>query len=358
MSTTKPFLLFAIPTWNRVRELEVCLRSIAQQTTHQIRTIKIYVQDDCSTDGTKESVEALQREYPDLITYTCTNQRVDYSNAFRTLFSSVDADWVWTFGDDDMLLPGSLDRMIPVLAETDCEFIHCVERGREAGTDRMYRGKLLALCNTFGWLDMTGFITCNITRGYALNEAAESPRWKQYAKSSFVQSCVLLEILKDSQAALMDVPLVATQNANQTQECIDRWAADKIGPRYNFMADCIDLMMDDGVLTGKVRPVFFRYQNYHLWDRHMTYYTHDYLSSGVFNTPDSWAAQTKLCRFVDDEAFSGEVVNDIETVRGLIHLHGYLSMQASELRTQIEELKAKHEESPYPWAYVVPRQLR
>lgn len=354
MSTTKPFLTFAIPTWNRQREVEICVRSIAEQIKAQIRHVTILVQDDCSTDGTKESVEALQKEFP-FIEYRCTDKRTDYSDAFRALFRSAEAEWVWTFGDDDQLLPGALDMMLKTLIDTDLEFIHCVEKGRESGSKQHFKGKLLALCNNFGWLDMTGFITCNVVRGDRLREAAESPRWKKYAKSAFVQSCALLEVLKDSQASLMDVPLVATQSETQTQESIDRWAVDKIGERYMLVADCIEQMFEDGVLTNKLKRAFFRYQHYHLWDRHITYFIDDYLTKGFLRPASHWHSQARLGQFVESDEFGVALETEIDGVRGMLMLHAYMSSNLQGVKEEIEGLGLRFGESVYPWGYVVPR---
>lgn len=357
MSITKPFLQFAIPTWNRHREVEVCIRSIAGQITPQIRNVRILVQDDCSTDNTKATIEGLQREFPDIIEYRCTTERKDYSLAFRNLFGSVDAEWVWTFGDDDRLEPDTLGRMVGVLEQTDSDFIHCAETGRESGTGKMYNGYLIDLCNSFGWLDMTGFITCNIAKGYIWNEAARSPRWNLYAKSAFVQSCVLLELLHDKKCAYMDQPVVATQNKDQTQECIDRWAADKIGERYMLVADCIETMYEAGILTKKLRRAFFRYQNYHLWDRHITYFIHDFVSQGVV-VPDAWwEMQKHLAGFLEDEAFAGDLVEEIDRVRDGIKVHRYLSARLGEIQESIAEVSSRRGDSCYPWGYLVPREL-
>ncbi len=357
MNTTKPFLTFAIPTWNRQNEVTICVESIARQIKAQIRHVTILVQDDCSTDQTKAAIEDLQRQYPEIIEYRRTEARSDYSSAFHSLFQSTDSEWTWTFGDDDRLEPGALDRMLKVLTETDCEFIHCAETGRHSGTGRMYRGTLLNLCNSFGWLDMTGFITCNVVRSKWLKEAASSPLWRQYAKSAFAQSCALLEVLQDSQSAYMDLPLVATQNQTQTQECVDRWAADKIGERYTLVADCLEAMFDEGVLTKKLNRRFFRYQNYHLWDRHITYFIHDYIGQGILNHPDRWASQAKLAQFLEDETFAESLVKEIDMVRSLITVHSFLSANVANIKDEIEAVSARRGDSCYPWGYVIPQEL-
>ena len=353
MPTTKPFLTFAIPTWNRQREVEVCIRSIAEQVKASLRSITIIVQDDCSTDGTKSSIEALQREYP-FIEYRCTEKRTDYSAAFRSLFTAADSEWVWTFGDDDQLLPNGLETVLKVLDTSDLEFLHCVEKGREAGTNKLYRGKLLNLCNVYGWLDMTGFITGNIVRCDRLKEAAATPRWNLYAKSAFVQSCALLELLHDKECALLDVPIIKTQNESQTQESIDRWAADKIGERYLMVADAIDAMYSEGILKNKLRPVFFRYTDYHLWNRHVVYFVDDYLKRGRVQPHQAWAPNIKLATFIDDEELAVAVASSIDGLQSLCMLHAYLSANLDGIKGEIEALTEVHGKNVYPWSIVIP----
>lgn len=353
MPTTKPFLTFAIPTWNRQREVTVCVESIASQIKETIRHVTIIVQDDCSTDGTRQAIEDLQAKYP-FIQYRCTEKRTDYSAAFRSLFTVADSEWVWTFGDDDMLMPGALDKMLKVLTDTDCEFIHVAETGREAGSGKMYKGTLLNLCNSFGWLDMTGFITGNVIKCDRLREVAASPRWDFYAKSAFVHSCAFLEVLRDSQCALLDVPLIATQNKTQTQESIDRWAADRIGDRYLLVADCVEKMFDEGILSKKVKMVFFRYTDYHLWNRHATYFIDDYLKHGRVHSHESWHPNIKMLRFIDDEEYAQYVSASIEGLHSLTILHAYLSANLDGLKKEMETLVAEHGKRVYPWSILLP----
>ena len=271
------------------------------------------------------------------------------------MWAAVDAEWVWTFGDDDKLEPGALDTILKLLPDTDLEFIHVAEKGRYSGSNGMYKGTLLDLCNTFGWLEMTGFITCNIARGAALNICADSPNWKRYSKSSFVQSCVLLETLKDAKAALWDVPLVNTQNEQQTQACVDRWEADKIGERYLWIVDALELMFDTGILTKKLKRAFFRYQNIHFWDRHIVYFTYDYVQNKVVNPSFRWDALCRLCKFIENEKHSESALAALETARNLINLHAYMSVEAASILDAIGGIHKQHNESSYPWGYVIPK---
>ncbi len=358
MSTTRPFLLFAVPSYQRPAELYVCVKSIAEQTKDcTAHSVSIFIQDEHPTDGTRETIARLLSEYPNLITATeANNEPRDYSTSFQSMWAAVDAEWVWTFGDDDQLEPGALETILKLLPDCDYEFIHIAEKGRCSGTNGLYKGTLLGLCNTFGWLEMTGFITGNITRGDALRECAESPHWKRYAKSSFVQSCALLEVLKDSPAALWDVPLVSTQNEKQTQACVDRWEADKIGERYLWIVDALDLMFDEGILTKKLKRAFFRYQNLTFFDRHIVYFTFDYVQNKVINPTFRWDALCRLTKFIENEKHAEAALHSIETTRNTIALHAYLSVEAQGILDGIGALHHQHNESSYPWGYVIPKE--
>ncbi len=355
---TRPLLLFAVPSYQRPAELYVCVKSIAEQVKEcSNHSIAIFIQDEHPTDGTRETIAKLASEYPDLIEATEVNSEWrDYSSSFKTMWASVDADWVWTFGDDDQLEPGALETILKLLPDTELEFIHVAEKGRYSGTNGLYKGTLLSLCNTFGWLEMTGFITCNITRGDALRECAESPHWKRYSKSSFVQSCALLEVLKDAPAALWDVPLVSTQNAQQTQACVDRWESDKIGERYLWIVDALELMFEEGILTKKFKRAFFRYQNLSFFDRHIVYFTYDYVQNKCVNPSFRWDALCRLCKFIENEKHAEQALSALETSRNLIALHSYLSTEADSILDAIGGLHKQHNESSYPWGYVIPKE--
>lgn len=333
------------------------MRSIIAQINAVGREdISILVSDAASIDATKETVIRLQIEFPDRIAYRCNEVHGDYSDSFQRMWGALDAEWVWTFGDDDQLEPGGLETILKLLPDCDYEFIHVAEKGRYSGTNGLYKGTLLSLCNTFGWLEMTGFISCNITRGDALVECSISGNWKRYAKSSFVQSCALLEVLKDAPAALWDVPLVSTQNAQQTQACVDRWEADKIGERYLWIVDALELMFDTGILTKKFKRAFFRYQNLHFWDRHIVYFTYDYIQNGVLNPSFRWDALCRLCKFIEDPIHSEAALSALETSRNMIALHSYLNTEAESIKDAIGGLHKHHNESSYPWGYVIPKE--
>lgn len=347
-------LAFVIPSNNRAAELEVCVRSIATQIRSNMDA-KIIILNDGSTDETGDVCDKLEGFYPFIETRHLAKHD-DYSDIFRTMFRAApESEWVWTFGDDDKLQPGALEFMYAQLeASPQIAFFHVVEELRASGGSGAYKGAFLDLCRNFGWIELTGFITGNITRGPLLAKCAETPRWKEYSKNAFVQSCALLECLKDEQAVFLDIPLIATQHKEQTQETIDRWARNQIAVRYQFLGQALERMYEDGTLTTKMPPKFFRYLSYNIWDRFLTYMTGDYIDRYQMWSEDTWANVARFAQFIDDDAVATKLMQDVEVVRGMITLHFYMKQNQDGIFAEIASVSARRAEALYSYSIAAP----
>lgn len=220
-----------------------------------------------STDDTKEMLDAYSKQYPFIeVAYLERGPNPDYSDAFKYLFTLPKTEWTWTFGDDDILLPDAVKTMLPALKRNEFEFIHVAETSRSEGSGKLTKGTLKDLCMTYGWLDMTGFITGNIIKSAKLKEASELASWPIYAKSAFVQSLALYEVLHGSFSAFLDYPLVEPQTLEVTEDNARRWTEFDIPTRYFDIGEGLDDMRKRGVID-KVNPTFFRYHSYYIWDR-------------------------------------------------------------------------------------------
>ena len=346
-------ITFAIPTYSRVSRLEVCIRSIAEQVSDE--RVRILVSDDASTDETPQVLERLAAEYP-CLSYYRRETRGGYDGNFHDIFSRPelgDTEWTWMFGDDDMLRPGALSFMLKHLETSESQFIHVAELKRTSGTNNLIHGSLLDLCNTFGWIEMTGFITCNVLRSARLQRAMSTPRWRIYAKSAFAHSAALLEELKDEKCSFMDIPLVESQDAEQTAETGERWKADHIGERYLLIADCLEVMYEDKILTKKVKATFFRYLIYGMWDRFLTSFIVDYLDHQYLWADDAWHRTIKMASFIEPAEEADKVIRDIEAARGLSTLHNYLSRNLNGLADELRAIFERHNTAIYPYTYML-----
>lgn len=255
-------ITFVIPTWNRSDKLEKCVESIACQTPH-----KIIISDNASTDDTRQVAERLKLKYP-FIEYRCRDSVGDYQDSFRTAFLASESEWTWTFGDDDVLLPGALGMAERMVVDSATDFIHVSEKKR-VGRACMITGTLLDLCSRYGWIDITGFISGNIIRTSKLKEAANSTSWEIYGKSAFVHSCSLLEVMAKSKAVLFEYPMVETQSDDASEDTLKRWKEAKITYRYLLIADALMDMRKRGVIPEKVNEDFFRYMETSIFFRLM-----------------------------------------------------------------------------------------
>lgn len=347
-------LTFVIPTNNRPQELNISVRSIADQIAKLTcdTKVKIVVLDNGSEESTKNVIDRFTHDF---IEYRRFEDNQDYSVAFHRMMTACpESDWVWTFGDDDLLRDGSLEFVLEQLkaASDELSFIHVAEITRWSKANSVYKGEFIDLCRNIGWLEMTGFITGNLCRGSLLYKAAQTPRWKEYAKSAFVHSLALLETMQHEQSMFLDIPCVQTQSREQTQECIQKWVDAHIPERYLFVSTAIERMYDDGVVTEKLPPKFFRYLNYHLWDRFMTHFGGDYLDRNQMWIEDSWANVIRFARFLDDDEVAEKIVQDVEAMRGMIGVHFYMQKNLDGLRSEIEKIALRRGEGVYPYSYL------
>ena len=121
--TYEPGITVVVPTFQRAPLLRQCLESIVSQcTTHD----RLVVVNDGSTDDTEQVAHSFGTGVSVL-----TRENGGFSRAANDGLDRVTTEYVWTFGDDDVMLPGAMERMRAVLDRDDgLEF--CVGRWQRA----------------------------------------------------------------------------------------------------------------------------------------------------------------------------------------------------------------------------------
>lgn len=105
----KPILSICIPTLNRSALLKVILENLERETASYLDQIEIVVADNASTDNTAEVV----RQSPLPIVYG--RQECTLGFARNVLFSTAglaSGEFCWVIGDDDLVLPGGVARVL------------------------------------------------------------------------------------------------------------------------------------------------------------------------------------------------------------------------------------------------------
>lgn len=113
-------LTLAIPTYNRVEKLKVCLERVLAQTSG--KSVELLVSDNASTDQTEAFMTAFCKEHPS-ITYIRNPENIGPDRNFLNCYNRAGGEYILLLGDDDMLLPGAIDSILEALARKPV-FVH------------------------------------------------------------------------------------------------------------------------------------------------------------------------------------------------------------------------------------------
>ena len=107
----KPILSFAIPTWNRSKEIQECLNSMIKQIIEVNRNVEIFISDNASTDETTKVLEEYAKKYK-FIKYSRNEKNLGFDLNLISAIEKSAGEYAWIFGDDDILLDGALKKDI------------------------------------------------------------------------------------------------------------------------------------------------------------------------------------------------------------------------------------------------------
>lgn len=191
-------LTIAVPTYNRVEKLKFCLNRLLKEA--QGRPVEIFVSDNASTDGTEEYMRAFSAIHPE-VTYIRNSENVGADRNFLNCYECAAGEYVLLIGDDDVLLPGALDRMIQMLREKPV-FVYCNSSGLKAedpltysqpvhpeGEDRIYQSRDEMMREVGIYIT---FVSSLILRTELVREV---PNKEQYIGTYFLQSHIALKTI-------------------------------------------------------------------------------------------------------------------------------------------------------------------
>jgi glycosyltransferase involved in cell wall biosynthesis len=122
LSTIKPLLTIAIPTYNRDNFLDRCLSCILEQLDDN-SLVEVIVSDNASTDSTNNIVMSYKQIYPNII-YICNETNLGFDGNFRQCFNKAKGKYLLCIGDDDILLPGAVKFILAILSAHEVGVVH------------------------------------------------------------------------------------------------------------------------------------------------------------------------------------------------------------------------------------------
>lgn len=112
-----PKITVIIPTRERCDVLEKSLQTV---TTQDYDNLQIIVSDNFSNDGTEDIVRST---HDSRVKYVNTGKRLSMSHNWEFALSHVTEGWVTIIGDDDGLLPDSLNKVAKIIQSSDIQAI-------------------------------------------------------------------------------------------------------------------------------------------------------------------------------------------------------------------------------------------
>ncbi|MGA8531487.1 MAG: glycosyltransferase family 2 protein [Acidobacteriaceae bacterium] len=220
MPPERPLLTIAIPTYNRSIYLKKLLDELAPQLLHEGRA-EILISDNASPDDTPAVVDNFVRMFPGA-RYVRNPENIGSDANFLQCYNLAQGEYVWIFGDDDVLVEGGLRQILEVLAAREYDMLYVSSRqfrDRYVPPDPgELTGRLMTFsdCSTFALRVGTGlaFISGNILRKSRI-EAVLHQDFGEFVGSNLVHlSWTYTLLAQQPKCAIVRDPLVANKTEN------------------------------------------------------------------------------------------------------------------------------------------------
>jgi abequosyltransferase len=122
MRVDRPLLTIAVPTFNRSRFLSEFLTILKPQII-ETHSVELIISDNASTDDTQAMLDELAKSG---LTFRYIRNRSNLGADGNILqcFEKAEGKYVWIFGDDDIILPGALRKIISLLSLQQYDLVY------------------------------------------------------------------------------------------------------------------------------------------------------------------------------------------------------------------------------------------
>lgn len=219
----RKLLTIAIPTYNRARFLERLLRSIQPQLEEFQSLVEVLIVDNASGDDTNKVVRPfLDTGLP--FRYIGNQSNIGMDANIRKCFIEATTEYVWIFGDDDVLTPNAVSRSLSFLKESEYALVH-VGGYSFSGEYKLRESKFFMNLGPTRVTDagdilytvasMLTFISRNIINKRLAVQQSPNSSFDQYMGSIINQLSFVFAALKSgSRCLIISEPIVAAQLEN------------------------------------------------------------------------------------------------------------------------------------------------
>jgi glycosyltransferase involved in cell wall biosynthesis len=124
LANDTPLLTIAIPTYNRSRYLDQCLKALMPQVVKTQGKVRVLAIDNASTDNTPDVLQQYRQSYNGFLDFIRNAENVGGDNNIAKCYGECRSTYAWIFGDDDVLAEHALASLLPHLESGRYGVIH------------------------------------------------------------------------------------------------------------------------------------------------------------------------------------------------------------------------------------------
>jgi abequosyltransferase len=211
MQLDRPLLTIAIPTYNRRDCLTQLLEVLMPQLDGETR-VQLVISDNASGDDTPAVVESFRNRGLQLL-YNRNENNLGADGNFIRCYEIARGEYVWIFGDDDILVPGGLHQVLTCLGTREYDLLYLRATGFQSkyqeSHQTLFSGKVRCFATPedfalYAFTHLT-FISANISRKATL-ESVPHEDFSKLVGTSLVQLSWTFSLLKNNArcAVLLD----------------------------------------------------------------------------------------------------------------------------------------------------------
>jgi abequosyltransferase len=139
---TFPEISIAIPTYNRAPYLQRCLETVITEIKNY--PVEIVISDNASTDTTEHMVAELRQQHHQ-IRYYRNDENIGFDGNVVAVLARATGAYVWLLGDDDIVLPGSVARILSCIQAKSFSLVYANYAVYDAAVNHVLKQRQIEL---------------------------------------------------------------------------------------------------------------------------------------------------------------------------------------------------------------------
>jgi len=215
-------LTISIPTYNRAKYLDLCLKRISEEIESlgslERCLVGVYVSDNASSDETSKVIGQYQERLADALVAVRNGENTGPDYNITQCYESANTPYVWIIGDDDVLLPGGLKMVLDTLKGEEIDLLYAGNywfKGNYLDKPaRREKSGTIKLNNPLDFVRRTNVMLTFIS-GLIVRSGVGVKYRSELRESNLVQLSWVLPLLRDGKHfAIIEDWVVAAKEAN------------------------------------------------------------------------------------------------------------------------------------------------